>query len=183
MDTSIHTPPDMTTRYQQIPGGTAGTEATLAAMATMAREAARHQRVITLARRCIAEAGVAAKDYVGEARALFQCVKENVRYTLDPVELEHVQNPSTCLFVTGMGDCDDMAASIAALALAAGHQAAFRAVEANPGRPGEYSHVYALIGVQKAGRLEWYAADATQAESYLGWEPSPVWGQLDWPVR
>lgn len=163
-------------RIVRIPDGLKGTEATLKVMKQLVLSpwGARNPRVVMLANQI--RDHVASKDYVGEADAIFNWVKSNVAYKLDPAGLEWVQTP---LYTMGRraGDCDDHSTMIAALAMASGHRAAFRTVRGDPGDPTRFSHVYAVIGVVRKGQTEWYSADSTQAESYLGWDPPGTFGE------
>lgn len=154
----------------KIPAGEKGTIATLKLMKklVMGPWGARNPQVVFLARDIVQH--VPSKDYWHEAQAIFEYVKGNVRYRLDPLALEWIQTPLYTL-QTHQGDCDDMSSLIASLALAAGHRAAFVTVAGDPQRPNSYSHVYAMIGVSRKGKTEWLAADATINDSTIGWEP------------
>lgn len=165
--------------------GTRGTVQTLGEMARLAREAAEDPLFVAWIRTRIAEAGIQGRDYEGELRALFEYVRSHIQYRLDPMTLEWLQTPHWTLFVSGDGDCDDMATLICAGALSLGHGCRFRVVQADPARPGDYSHVYAVVGFRdrRGGGVYWIAADATQSHPF-GWEPPPerISGASDFPV-
>jgi hypothetical protein len=98
-----------------------------------------------------------------------------------------VQDPRALLFQDGTGDCDEHATAIAAMAIALGHHAAFRTVAADPSQPDQWSHVYAMIGVDNpyaSEGVEWWAADSTQRNAVLGWEPPAhrISGKKDWII-
>jgi hypothetical protein len=86
-----------------IPGGAAGTEATVKYMVQLAVSDAKEPEMVQYARRIVSD--VPSKDYVGEARAIFEFVRSNVRYRLDPRGLEWIQRPFVTLLVDGAGDC------------------------------------------------------------------------------
>lgn len=164
-----------------IPGGAAGTEATVKYMVQLAVSDAKEPEMVQYARRIVSD--VPSKDYEGEARAIFEFVRSNVRYRLDPRGLEWVQRPFVTLLVDGAGDCDCTSTLVACLALCLGHGAAFKTVKVDPDRPEEYSHVYPLIGIRnKSNKPVWLAADTTQKGVDLGWEPPPerVLGSKTW---
>lgn len=169
-------------QYSEIPAGAAGTEATIAAMQQLAKQGSVHPEVIDLARQIVKH--VPSKDYKGEAKALFKWVKRFVKYRMDPRTMETVQHPYETALVQGAGDCDDHATLLVALALALGHGGSFRTVKADPDRPDEYSHVYAVIGIREGASATWYPADTTVASSSFGWEPPspPVIEYRDWLV-
>ena len=154
--------------------GDQGTQDTLEAMGALAVQAAHDPQFVDHARAIVAH--LPSKDYLGQARAIFKHVKKTVRYVYDPLALEVLTDPRWLLFVVGSGDCDEHAALIAALGMAVGLGGAFRTVglkddQTDPTKPPPWSHVYALLGVPKGQDVEWLAADTTQKESYLGWEP------------
>lgn len=169
-------------QVKEIPDGFAGTTATIKEMARLAREASTDPKFVMWCRSLVSD--LPGKDYVGEARRIHDVVKKHVRYVLDPRGMEMVADPRQTLFVEGQGDCDDAACTIAAMALALGHGAAFKTVAVDPDRPDEFSHVYALIGVQKGMGEEWFAADTTQKSGYFGWEPPAdrITKSKVWPV-
>lgn len=161
-------------RVAQIGTGSRGTVETLRVMAQLARDGARDPRVVSVARAIVRD--LPSKDRPGELRALFGYVKKHVRYVQDPHGLEWVQTPFRTLLVDGGGDCDDHATLVVALALALGHAGAFRVVRADRAHPGEFTHVYPLVGYRRGDKTLWWAADTTQRESVLGWEPPEVAG-------
>ena len=60
---------------------------------------------------------VPAFDEAGEAYALYQWVKHNIRYTKDPVTKEKLYPPQELLKIRA-GDCDDISMLIAAFGIA-----------------------------------------------------------------
>jgi hypothetical protein len=168
-----------------IPDGDKGTKATLVEMAKLARAAGHDPRFVMWARGQVQD--LPGKDYKGEAGRIFDIVKQHVRYVQDPAGLELVQDPRSVLFRDGSGDCDEHASTVAALAIALGHRAVFRTVGADRSRPDQWSHVYAMIGVQDRSApdgVAWWAADTTQRSATLGWEPPEdrIWKKKDWLV-
>jgi len=171
-------------KYVKIPHGEKGTVATLKIMKklVMGPWGARNPQVVLLANRI--RDHVTSKDYRAEADAIYRYVKQHVKYKLDPSGLEWVQTPKYTLFERHAGDCDDHSTTIAALAIASGHRAAFRTVRGDPSRPNSWSHVYAAIGVTRGGQTEWFGADSTQQESTLGWDPpeGKRFGMATWVI-
>ena len=91
-------------------------------------------------------AGVAAHDALAEASALFQFVRDRIRFTRDPVGVEWLQAPRHTLTLLA-GDCDDMATLLAAMLRTVGIPARFRAVALEP-NSNRYSHVYVVASVK-----------------------------------
>lgn len=175
----VSIPPDV--QILRIPDSERGTEATLKIMKKLVLSpwGARNPQIVLLANAI--RDHVPSKDYAAEADAIFQWVKANVAYKLDPSGMEWIQTP-TYTTSRRAGDCDDHSGLIAALAMASGFQAAFRTVAADPTNPTRMSHVYAMIGVSKGGKTQWYASDSTQAESSLGWNPPGVFDMETWVI-
>lgn len=72
--------------------------------------------------------------------------------------------------------CNNGCALVAALDLAIGHGAMFRAVALNPDQRDEdgklqYSHVYTMIGIREGPRVSWLAQDLVPTPAVLGMEP------------
>jgi len=83
--------------------------------------------------------GLRGKDYLSELAALYHFVWQSVRYQRDPRTVELVKTPEATLR-TGVGDCDDLATLLAALALLAGSDARLVTVGFRP--DGVFTHVF-----------------------------------------
>ena len=161
-----------------------GTRETVRVMAELAQAGAMHPGLLVDARRAVRNAGLASKDYAGELEAVFDYVRNNVRYVLDPRAYEYVQHPAWTLYTDGQGDCDDSTTLIGALAMQLGHGFSIRTIRADPSRPDEFSHVYALVGYRDKDGVHWFAADPTHPrpeDATFGWEaPEGMkWGTED----
>lgn len=147
----------------EIPSGRAGISATLRAMRDVTRDARTDYNIIQTADQITG--GVPNKDWRGEAEVLLGWVRNNIRYSLDPVDVELVHTPVQTL-VRRQGDCDDMSVLLGALLRAKGHPVAFKAVGFEPGL---LSHVYVITLIGE----RWLGADATESHA-LGWEPPDI---------
>jgi transglutaminase-like putative cysteine protease len=145
--------------------GAQGTKQTLGIMRQLALEGSRMLDVRETAIRILKAAHVAPRDYLGEIRALFQFVRDQVRYTRDVAGVETLQSPRYTLKAL-VGDCDDKSVLLAALLRSVGHPAelGFRAIAVAPGGP--YQHVYVVAGL--GGRR--IPLDPTNQNGGLGWE-------------
>lgn len=153
--------PEVDTFLVRIPGGEAGIRATLAVMGEIVREYKKEIDLIQFARNIIAP--VPPKHYAAEAAALFEFVRENVRYTQDVDGVEVVQTPENTIML-GHGDCDDMATLLATLLAAIGKKTRFVAGGFNGG-PIEHVWTEVLIGDR------WFAMDATELDFEFGERP------------
>lgn len=125
---------------------------------------------------------VPQRDDEGEVQAIFAAVKhgddrvtglENgFKYMSDPRWADFFTAPSRTLKqlsagVNG-GDCDDHASLICALLGSLGFVVGLRAW----GRTkGEFTHVYAVVGLPKLNPERFVGLDTTVDESEVGWEP------------
>lgn len=108
-------------------------------MVKLTKKATNDPQVITLARNIVAR--VPSKDWRGEVEHVQAWVKNNIRYTLDPISAETIQTPEVTLKQKS-GDCDDHAILVGALLGAIGHPVRFRAVSVRQS-PQTLCHVYA----------------------------------------
>lgn len=88
-----------------IAGGDRGTEQTIEKMVKLSQDGANHPGIREAAQRAIRMYNVQPKDYQGELAALYQYVKANCRYALDPRGKEQLSHPAHTLFVSGTEDC------------------------------------------------------------------------------
>lgn len=149
-----------------IPSGRAGVVETLHQMRAMARDARRDFLIRRKAEQIIAH--IPGKDWVGEARAIHEYVRDQIVYRLDPNETEMVRSPIKVL-ESAVGDCDDKATLAAALLESIGHPARLVAVGF---APGELTHVYVETRIGD----RWFAVETTEPVDF-GWK---VPGALDW---
>lgn len=108
---------------------------------------------------------VRQKDWRGQVYALFEYVRDQIRYTHDIFGVETVHTPEQVLLAQ-QGDCDDKCILLAALLESIGHPARFVALGF---RSGGFSHVIVqtLIGKQ------WVNLDTTE-DRPMGWAPPNV---------
>lgn len=123
-----------------------------------------------------------ARDDECEVRAIFDAVKtgsdaveglqDGLRYMSDPRWADFFTAPARTLkqLASGIngGDCDDASALVAALLGSLGFVVGLRVWGKNEG---EYTHVYAVVGLPKIGPTQFFGLDTTVEESEPGWEP------------
>lgn len=106
------------------------------------------------------------KDWGGQVHALFEFVRDQIRYTRDVFGVETVHTPEQIL-KTEQGDCDDKSILLAALLQSIGHPAQFVAVGFR--QAGQFEHVF----VQTKMGQRWISLDATEPVR-MGWEPPRI---------
>jgi transglutaminase-like putative cysteine protease len=115
-------------------------------------------------------AGLRPKDWRGEVKAIFEYVRDQIRYVRDIRGLETLQTPPVTMDLSA-GDCDDKSILLAALLESIGHPTRYVAVGYTV--PGSYSHVY----VETRLGTGWLPLDAT-VQQPLGWSPRPPVARL-----
>ena len=146
-----------------LPDGAAGTRTTLQLMSSLVRQFKADPTIRQQALDLVAN--LPPKQWAAEVRALFEFVRDQIRYVHDTNGVETIQWPTVTLSV-GQGDCDDKASLLASLLETIGHPSRFVAVGKTPGT---YSHVF----VQTLLGAKWVSLDATMNVP-MGWAPSQV---------
>ena len=145
---------------------------TVSKMKQIINDSSRNPYVREWARKIVSR--VTVNDKKGEASAIFDFVRDNVRYTRDPAGFEYLQTPPVILedirvYQDGKGDrpagdCDDMTLLSLSLLKSIGFQVAIKVVSFNPRK--QFGHVYGLVQIG----YEWVPFDCVRPDSYMGWE-------------
>lgn len=152
--------PHLSGNIVHISNGTAGIYQTLAAMRRMVNQCKTDFTIRQAATSLVFL--TPEKDEISEVRAIFEFVRDRIRYTKDIHGVETLSTPDKTL--AGMvGDCDDQTTLLASLLEAVGYPTRF--VIAGYNGP-DYEHVYlqAWVGGQ------WIGLDPTEPYP-MGWEP------------
>lgn len=128
--------------------------ATLTRMVKLTKGSKTNAQIIQQARRIVAP--VPAKDWFGEAEAIQNWVRDNIRYTRDPYGVETLQTPEVTLSER-QGDCDDQSVLVGALLSGIGHPVRYRAVSVKQ-YPNTLCHVYTETKIGSA----WVAVETTE---------------------
>jgi hypothetical protein len=156
----------------QIPKGYAGTKKTVAYITRLIKEGAKDFYVRQKAIDILFQYGIQPKDYLGEIAALFEWVKNNVRYTRDIHRVELLHTARRMLELRA-GDCDDMTILLAAMLKAIGHPVRLALVGFNPRRKTLFTHIY----LEVFDKGVWIPLDPT-VNRPMGWEPPADHKQL-----
>jgi hypothetical protein len=160
--------PGFTSFLGAIPSGSAGVNATLKFMVSIARKSRTSVPIRTLAQRIVQHCP--EQDDLCEATALQEWVRDQIRYVRDVRDVETVQFPEQTLQL-GSGDCDDKSLLLASLAEAIGFATRFCAISVN-NNPVP-THVSAQLLVRGTGwvNAEVIPIDGAQGKAPLGWFP------------
>jgi transglutaminase-like putative cysteine protease len=141
--------------------GKAGTIQTLDKMAALVRRDSRNPRVHEAALQIVRN--VRGHDFEGEIRALFEFVRDSIRYRKDPINSERVQDTERTIYKFKAGDCDDKSVALASLLGSLGHRSRFRVLGFSARN---FSHVYLEVLTQRG----WVTLDPTPEKAAMGWE-------------
>lgn len=104
------------------------------------------------------------KDQYSEAEAIFNFVRDHVRYVRDVLDVETLSTPSMTL--AGLiGDCDDQTMLLSAMLESVGYTTRF--VIEGYQAPGHFDHVYLQCVVDGV----WFSMDPTEPHP-MGWSPA-----------
>ena len=109
-----------------------------------------------------------SKDAWAEAEALFEFVRDRIRYTRDVHGVETLSTPQKKL-EAGLGDCDDQSTLLAALLESVGYPTRF-VVAGYSGPTPEHVYLQVLLGDPDSGDGVWVDCDPTESGP-LGWAP------------
>lgn len=152
-----------TSQLLAIPGGDAGTAATLKIMRRLVREAKKTLPVRQTALSIVQN--IPPKNWHREVAEIWNFVNSQIRYVRDINGVETLQTPEKTMEF-GQGDCDDQSVLIASLLESIGHPTRFIALGFGPAN---YQHVFAET---KIGN-RWIPVETTE-DWPLGYIPEHV---------
>lgn len=106
------------------------------------------------------------KDNAAEVKAIFNAVRQNVRYSGDMTSADTFQHPRRTLEFGG-GDCDDFTSLTGAALEAIGIPVRMRVIQTNDSP--DYNHIYIIAGLPPQGPRKWVPLDAS-VNKPAGWE-------------
>jgi len=159
-------------RFVKVPRGNRGTLVTARMIGEMIQSGAKDFYVRQKAIEIFRNAGVRPKDRFGEICALYNWVKQNIRYTRDIFRVELLHSARRMLELRA-GDCDDMAILLGAMLVSTGHPVRLILAGFRPHKPHSYSHIYPEVRVGPG----WIAIDTT-VDKPMGWSPPSLWKRI-----
>jgi transglutaminase-like putative cysteine protease len=145
---------------------------TVTKMKNIIRESSKNTYVREWAKKIVSRVTVNEKKE--EASSIFDFVRDNVRYTKDPLGFEYLQTPPVLLedirlYQDGrgdrpVGDCDDMTLLSLSLLKSIGFQVAIKVVSFSESK--KFGHVYGLVQIG----YDWVPFDCVRPDQDMGWE-------------
>ena len=155
--------------------GDPGVAQTIRQMRRLIHEGKQDPKVHELAAQILRKANVPAYDWEGEARAIFEAVRRNLRFTRD-VDGNETLHAAADIIRLGIGDCDDHTVLICSLLKTIGCDCRIVTIATDAG--GEFSHVYPEAEVN--GR--WVSLDAARQHPAFGKSPERFTRKRVWCV-
>jgi transglutaminase-like putative cysteine protease len=126
-----------------------------------------------------AVAGVPERDDFAEVSAIYWWVRQRVRYTGDPRDLDQYSTLRRTLEL-GIGDCDDITIAYCTILAAAGYRVGAKIIS----QDGEsFSHVYAVVELPRndptSANRRIVPLDGTVPSAFPGWEPDKSQRKLE----
>jgi transglutaminase-like putative cysteine protease len=119
-----------------------------------------------VSRKCGDRWCVPEKNNLAEAKAIFDYMRSNVRYTSDVLGVDTFQNPRLTIGLKS-GDCDDYTATTCALLLSIGIPCRMKVIQTKNSR--EPDHIYPQCGLPRSGPTKWISMDSS-VDAKFGWE-------------
>lgn len=157
--------PPLYGQVYHLPGGLAGIEKTIRVMRNLV-----NSYRVNLPLREQAKSIIwltPERDSLAEVSALYEFVRDRVRYVRDVHDVETISSPDKVL-AGKMGDCDDQAVLLATMLESVGYPTRF--IVAGYSIPGEFEHVYLQVLVGH----EWLDLDPTEHFPMGVAPPNPV---------
>lgn len=108
--------------------------------------------------------GVAGRDQWGEVEALFNFVREHLRFTNDPNNVEMLTDAEGLLLDHRCADCDEYVILLGSLLESVGRRVRIKVVRRGTSGPWQHVYLEARIGT------EWVPVDPSHPDEAIGWE-------------
>lgn len=121
-------------------------------------------------------------DKIGQCKAVFDWVNQNVQYVMDPIGPDgpkETLRPMRDLMSLLAGDCDDInGVFIPSVLGSLGYETRVVTIKADSEVPSEFSHIYCEVLIDGY----WYAMDCAREGAEFGDEPPFYWERKEWPI-
>lgn len=157
-------------------GGDRGVAQTISAMRRLIEQGRKDPSIRELAAQILHNSHVPAFDFAGEARAVYEWVRQNIRFTRDVYGVETLHAAREIVRL-GIGDCDDFTVLICSLLGNIGHRTRIVTIS-KPEDEKNFSHVFPQTCVNG----NWITLDAARVHAAFGREPENVDRVRVWSV-
>lgn len=160
-----------------LPGGDRGVAQTMDLVKQLVDQAIKDPYINRSAIQILQSYNVPQYDQRAAASAIWNWVRQNIRYVQDPVGKETVR-PANVILEVGAGDCDDInGVLIPSLLGTIGIPTRGVTVAASPNSQ-DFSHIYAEAYIDG----QWIPLDAARKDVSFGQAPEMYWRRAEWPI-
>ncbi|HVC00269.1 MAG TPA: transglutaminase-like domain-containing protein [Candidatus Dormibacteraeota bacterium] len=160
-------------------GGDAGTAQTIEQMRRLIEHGAKDPTVHQLAAWIITQwRSVPAFDWTGEAQAIYDYVRQAIRFTRDVYGKETLHTAREILKL-GIGDCDDFTVLLLALCKTIGANGRIVTIAGHADAPEVFTHVYPEVEIEGS----WVPLDAARKNPQFGLAPQHVYRRRLWKLN
>ena len=170
---AVYTP--MPLAAMPLPEGDPGVALTVAHMRRLIDQGKKDPTVHETAAAILQQCRVRAFDWMGEARAIYNWVLRNIRFTRDVYGKETLHAAPEILRLR-IGDCDDFTILMCSLLGTIGHQTRIRTIAGHPEDPSQFSHVFPEVLIND----KWIPVDAARKSPAFGKGPKQTWRDRVW---
>lgn len=158
--------------------GDRGTAETIARIRKLVHQGMTDQFINRTAIGIVRAAGIQQFDFVGEIKAIYEWVKQNIRFTKDIAGVETLRTAREILLVRA-GDCDDINSILLSSLLGTiGHDVRLVTISSDPDAPRVFSHIY--IEVEMGG--QWVPLDSARRDPAFGRGPHSYFRKRIWSL-
>ena len=158
--------------------GDRGTAQTIERIRKLVHQGMTDQYINRFAIAIVRAAGVQQFDFVGEIRAVYEWVRQNIRFTRDIAGIETLRTAREILLVRA-GDCDDINSVLLPSLLATiCHDVRLVTVSSDPGAPRVFSHIYCEVEIDG----QWLPLDSARRNPAFGRGPRNYFRKRVWSL-
>ena len=151
-------------QVREIPYGNNGIFVSVSHLKNFIRKGRRDPNIIRFTRRLVRNCP--NKDYMCEARTVFNWVQNNIRFVRDPHNVEAIQGPEVTLRRDVLsGDCDDHVVLLQSMLQSIGIPTRIVLVASQKAAPNQYNHIFSEALVPVNGVNKWVSMDTTPITS------------------
>jgi transglutaminase-like putative cysteine protease len=112
--------------------------------------------------------GVPSYDYLGEIKAIFEWVRDNITYRRHVLCRDSFTTAKRVMELRS-GDCDNCVVLLNSMLTSVGVPTGMRLVSSSLDKP--FHHIYSLAGIPPTKPSQWIPLDATEKSAKIGYEP------------
>lgn len=147
-------------------------------LADLIEEGSQNPTIYEFTRKLLNHKKVESYDNIGEIKACFYWVRDNIAYRNHVMCRDSFQTAERT-FDMRAGDCDQATVLLNSMLLSVGIPTGMRIISTSHDKP--FHHIYSLAGNPKNDPEQWIPLDTINKQQPMGWEP-PYAKKIDFMV-